>query len=199
VSAPLPTLPGTTDPASLRRVSVVGLSASGKSNVSRRLATLLDIPYVELDELRFGPGWDVVEKSEFQAHVTEVAERDAWVVDGNFTSLTRHITWPRATAVVWVDPPRLTMLWRAASRTVRRLVTREELFHGNREQLGHLRDPDHPLRLALRDAGSRRERILTDIRAYAEKGGVVVRLRTAAETDRWLADVRRHLTDEGAR
>lgn len=41
--------------------------------------------------------------------------------------------WATADTVVWVSPSRLRMTWQSVTRTVRRLVTRQELWIGNRE------------------------------------------------------------------
>jgi hypothetical protein len=59
------------------------------------------------------------------------------VVDGNY-SVIRDITWSRADTVVWFDLPYLTVMARTIRRTVRRVITREELWNGNREPLSNL-------------------------------------------------------------
>jgi hypothetical protein len=43
--------------------------------------------------------------------------------------------WSRATTVIWLNYDFPTVLWRALARTLRRAITREELFAGNRESL----------------------------------------------------------------
>src|SRR5207253_519467 len=45
------------------------------------------------------------------------------------------ITWSRATHVVWLDYPLALVAARVIRRTARRIVTREELWSGNREDL----------------------------------------------------------------
>lgn len=56
----------------------------------------------------------------------------------------RPLVWGRADTVVWVDPPRHVVMRRLLTRTVRRGITREELWNGNRESLRNLfsRDPE---------------------------------------------------------
>ncbi len=53
-------------------------------------------------------------------------------MDGNY-GFVRDIVWARATAVIWLNYPLRVVLWRAWSRTTRRVLMREELFSGNRE------------------------------------------------------------------
>jgi adenylate kinase family enzyme len=101
------------------------------------LARALGTIHVELDSIYHQPGWTPLTDDEFRARVTAITEPETWVVDGNY-SIIRDITWSRADTVVWFDLPYLTVLARTIRRTVRRVVTREELWNGNREPLSNL-------------------------------------------------------------
>ena len=69
--------------AFVRRVSVVGNSGSGKSTLARELASGLGVPHVELDSIFHQPGWEPLAEDEFRRLVTERADGDVWVIDGN--------------------------------------------------------------------------------------------------------------------
>jgi adenylate kinase family enzyme len=116
----------------VRRVSVVGNSGSGKSTLARQLAERLRVPYVELDAIFHRPGWEELPPDEFRDRVAEIIAGRGWVVDGNY-SVVRDLVWAAADSVVWVDPPRRTVMRRVITRTVARTVTRQELWNGNRE------------------------------------------------------------------
>ncbi len=118
----------------MRRVSVVGNSGSGKSTLARELALVLGVPYVELDSLFHQPGWVPLAEDEFRRVVGAAAAVDGWVMDGNYSAV-RPIVWTRADTVVWLDLPRRTVMRQVVWRTVRRAVTRQELWNGNREPL----------------------------------------------------------------
>jgi adenylate kinase family enzyme len=120
--------------ALVRRVSVVGNSGSGKSTLARQLARVLGVPYVELDSIYHQPGWEALPAADFQRAVTAATAGDGWVADGNYSAV-RPIVWGRADTVVWLDPPRRTVMRQVTWRTVRRSVTRQELWNGNREPL----------------------------------------------------------------
>jgi adenylate kinase family enzyme len=122
--------------AFVRRVSVVGNSGSGKSTLARELAARLGVPHLELDSVYHQPGWEPLPEDEFRRLVTAKTNEDGWVIDGNYSAV-RSIVWTRADTVVWLDPPRLTVMRRVAWRTVRRAVTRQELWNGNREPLSN--------------------------------------------------------------
>jgi hypothetical protein len=62
------------------------------------------------------------------------------VVDGNYSAV-RDLVWARADTVVWFDLPRRTVMWQVVGRTLGRVLTRTELWNGNREQLRFLFTP----------------------------------------------------------
>ena len=124
-------------------MSVVGNSGSGKTTLSRRLAAALGVPHVELDAIFHQAGWTELPVDEFRQRVSdELRTHEGWVVDGNYGDV-RDLVWAQVDTVVWLDPPRRMVMRRLISRTVRRAVTREELWNGNREPLGGMfrRDP----------------------------------------------------------
>jgi adenylate kinase family enzyme len=121
----------------VRRVSVVGNSGSGKTTLAGRIATALGIPLLELDAVFHQPDWQPLDTEEFRRTVTEFTSGDAWVVDGNYSAV-RDIVWARADTVIWMDPPRHRVMRKLAARTLRRMVTRAELWNGNRERVSFL-------------------------------------------------------------
>jgi adenylate kinase family enzyme len=121
----------------VQRISIVGNSGSGKTTLGRRLADQLGAPFVELDSLYHQPGWEPLPTEEFQSRVAAVAAEDRWVVDGNYSAV-REILWQRADTVIWFDLPRGVVMARVVRRTLRRTLTREELWNGNREPFDNL-------------------------------------------------------------
>ena len=118
----------------LRRVAVVGTSCCGKTIFARELAAVLEVPHIELDALYWLPRWAERPAAEFRGLVEKHASAERWVPDGNY-SIVREVLWRRATDVVWLNYPFVLVFARALSRTVLRIVTREELFSGNRESI----------------------------------------------------------------
>ena len=118
----------------MRRVSVVGNSGSGKSTLGRALAARLGVPFVELDAIHHLPGWQPIDVPEFRKTVGAIVDGDGWVIDGNYSAV-RDLVWARADTVIWFDLPRRTVIRQVLWRTIRRGVTREELWNGNRERL----------------------------------------------------------------
>jgi adenylate kinase family enzyme len=170
---------------------VVGCSGSGKTRLARALAQVLDSSCVELDSIFHQPGWTELSTDEFQARVNEATEPDAWVVDGNYSSV-RDIVWEKADTVVWFDLPYATVLARTVRRTVRRVVTREELWNGNKEPYSNLWswNPEKSIiAWTATQHGKYRRRYLEAERDPRWGRLRFVRLRSQRETDAFLASV----------
>jgi adenylate kinase family enzyme len=174
-------------PFPYRRVNVVGTSSSGKTTFARTLAARLAVPHVELDALHWGPDWTEAAPEVMRARTRAAIAGDGWVVDGNYSAV-RDLVWARAEAVIWLDFPLRTILWRYAGRTRRRIATREELWPGtgNREALGrNVVGRDSLLWWILSTFRRRRREYPERLAEYPRLHAV--RLRSPAEADRWLA------------
>jgi adenylate kinase family enzyme len=140
----------------MRRVLVVGCCGSGKSSLAKTLATRLGAPWIELDALHHGPAW--TQREEFANDVDVATRHETWVVDGNYSAV-RDLLWSRADTVVWLDLPLWLVEWRLVRRSLRRWLTREPLWNGNREPgpRGWI-DPEHPLAWAWKKHAEYRTR-----------------------------------------
>src|SRR5579872_6394422 len=118
-----------------RRIVVVGSTAAGKTSLASDLSSRLGIPHIELDALHWEAGWAPAAAPAFRARVSQALAGDAWVVDGNYSSV-RDLVWPRADTMVWLDYGLPLILWRLTRRTGHRLRTGHELWNGNRERFG---------------------------------------------------------------
>ena len=116
------------------RVAIVGTSCSGKTTLARQIASQHHIPHIELDAIYWQQDWTPLPIDQFRSAVEAAAAGDQWVIDGNYSRV-RDIIWNRATDIVWMNLPFMTVLWRAIKRTCRRVITGEELFAGNRETI----------------------------------------------------------------
>ena len=125
---------------------MVGNSGSGKTVLGRALAGQLAVPFVELDALYHQPGWRPLPVEDFRGRVAAVVAQDSWVIDGNYSAV-RDLVWARADTVIYFDLSRRLVMWQIMLRTLRRAVTRVELWNGNREPItGVFRiDPDRSI------------------------------------------------------
>jgi adenylate kinase family enzyme len=173
----------------VRRIAVMGTTCSGKTTLARTLAEQLDVPYLELDALFWGPGWTKPVKEDFRRRVEPFVREEAWVVDGNYTSTLGDLVLRHADTVVWLDLPLPRVLWRVWKRTIGRVVRRTELWSGNRETWRNaFFSRDSLFVWAVQTHGRFRRRL--PVRLATDFTRVrLVRLRSPREIRRWLAGI----------
>jgi len=121
------------------RIRVVGSSGSGKTTAARAIAARLGIPLLELDAVHWMPGWQERDPEEFRQIVLHFAARPRWVIDGNYGGRLADRIDHLVDTYVWLDLPRWRVVAAVLARTLRRGVTRKELWGtGNRERLSSL-------------------------------------------------------------
>lgn len=134
----------------MNRIAIVGSSGVGKSTLARTVSDALDVPVIELDGLMHGPNWSPTPTPEFRSKVmSAIADAQGehstggWVAPGNYRTVS-DIVQGRADTVVWIDLPRFVTIRRLWVRSLRRALTRERVWGGNRERLRDLfsRHPD---------------------------------------------------------
>jgi adenylate kinase family enzyme len=118
-----------------RRILLLGTIGSGKTTCAKRISKRLGIPYLELDSLYWEEDWVKASDSVFRERVLDALKDNAWVVDGMYPQV-EDIILSKADTVVWLDYPFCVIMRRLIRRTFRRIITQEELSHGNREYFG---------------------------------------------------------------
>lgn len=179
-------------PAPPRRVLVAGVAGSGKSTLARRMGSLWNLPYTELDSLFHGAGW--TKRPSFETDLAALADTERWITEwGYWNSGARSILGPRAELMIWLDYPRRIVLPRIVRRTVRRRIRREVLWNGNVEPHLHTfftKPEANIVRWNLKTQHSWRER-MPEFQAELPHL-TIVRLRHPRETKRWLSQVTAH-------
>ena len=123
------------DPLPFRpaRVLVAGVTGSGKTTLSRRIAALWDLRHVEIDGLFHGPDW--TPRAEFLDDVRAFAAEERWVTEWQYTSKgTDEILTPRAQLALWLDYPYRVVRSRLLRRTLGRSILRTRMWNGNVEK-----------------------------------------------------------------
>jgi adenylate kinase family enzyme len=117
-----------------QRILIIGSSNAGKTTLGRHLAVTLNIPFTDLDDLHWEPGWRVADDEVFRGRVRAVVATDAWVIAGSYISKQQDVSWPAAETIIWLDLPLSTVFTRCVRRCWTRWRTQEVLQGGNRER-----------------------------------------------------------------
>lgn len=170
------------------RIVVIGCSGSGKSTMARWLEER-GWARLELDAIHHGPGWTQRPQEQVRSDVTAfLCDHARWVIDGNYAPL-RDLTWPEADTILWLDPPRHSVLRQVTWRTLRRTLLREELWNGNREPLSNLTslDPERSIIAWAMATMNRYRAEYFELMARGEPAGARwIRVRTRAEAQAFL-------------
>ena len=174
------------------KLRIVGVSGAGKTRLAREAGARLGVPVLELDAVFWDAGWRHRDLDEALGLVRGfVAEHpDGWVIEGNWSSRLNGLLDPGTTGgadvFVWLDHPRPVVMRRVVARTLRRGLTRQELWHGNRETPANWirwTPEENIVRWAWTQHPVTRERMQRRIAA----GVPVVRLAGQRQVDAWLA------------
>lgn len=139
-------------------IFVVGTSGSGKSTAARAIAFKLDRKHVEIDALLWLPNWTQRDRGELTTLLKTELANGPVVMDGNFA--TKGIIPEPGDSLIFLDYPRWLVISRLVRRSVTRVILRQELWSGNREQFKFLlsNDPEiNPIVHAYRTHSSRHD------------------------------------------
>jgi Shikimate kinase len=169
----------------MQRIVVFGASGSGKTRLGRWLGKRLDLPFTDLDDVYWRPGWAESPVDEFRAAVDESTVGDRWVIAGNYGKA-RDLLWPRADTLVWLDLPLMQVLCRTTLRACRQSWTGEAICNGNRQTVAALvRPPNSLLGYTLRTYHARRREWPQLLSRPEHAHAVVVHLRSTVEVAEW--------------
>jgi adenylate kinase family enzyme len=175
----------------MQRIVVVGTTGSGKSWLGEQLGKRLDYPVRELDALFWGPDWAPAEQPIFREKVAAATQGERWIVVGNYIK-TRDIIWARADTLVWLDYPFSLVISRLFRRTVRRIVTQDELWGGNRESWRkQFASRESLLLYAARTHNRWRREFPALLAEPAYRHLALLHFTAPHATERWLAELER--------
>jgi adenylate kinase family enzyme len=174
-----------------RRIVVVGTTGAGKTFVAQRLAERLGVPFICNDAIIWGPNWTPTPKPIRFERFDQATRAQAWTIDGNIGAIKDPedgLILQRADTILWLDLPRLTVMSQLFLRTMHRMWTREELWHGNRERFHYLFVPSESiLWWSLKTHGLRRRQYRAIFADPRWSHLIRIRFTSRRQVTRWLA------------
>jgi adenylate kinase family enzyme len=167
-----------------RRVLVAGVSGAGKTTLAAAVAEVVSAPHIEIDGLYHGPDW--TPRPEFEAEVDRFSAGPTWTTEWQYGAV-RPLLLMRCDLLVWLDLPTAQVMRQVTARTLRRRARRQALWNGNVEPplWTVVNDPEHIIRWAWSTRAKPARLVSAALDADTQL--VVVRLRSHADADRWLA------------
>ena len=99
------------------RVVIVGSQGAGKSYLAVKMGKSLHLPVTHLDELFWSWRNEKLTTEERNVRVRKLAEKNCWIIDGNFLK-TLDYRVARCDTAILLDLPRWLCLWRLTKRRI---------------------------------------------------------------------------------
>ena len=102
-----------------KRITIYGSTGSGKTTLTKKLSKILGAKTIHLDDIFWGPNWEIPTRESFEKLVRKELTADSWVSDGNYSRV-RNFVLDRATFAVILVLPLPLIIWRLIARSISR-------------------------------------------------------------------------------
>lgn len=152
---------------SLRRISIVGITGSGKTYLAQQLSARLGLPVIELDSLR-DDAVTALNRSQdaFGEAVRAAVESENWIIDGHYRAH-RDSVWNRADLIIHLDYPLPVVLRQIARRYRANNHAREHADTAQQTGQDGARSLSAPASASWRKRLARLAKTLVERREYA--------------------------------
>lgn len=99
-----------------KKIVVVGVSASGKSTFTKKLAAKTNLPATFMDAIMWKPGWVYIGDEETIRKLDEVSLAEKWIIEGYISKNARTFVFDRADTIIYLDYSPWVSSWRYIRR-----------------------------------------------------------------------------------
>ncbi|MFO7529952.1 MAG: hypothetical protein R6W86_14290 [Marinobacter sp.] len=110
----------------MRRVAVFGKPGSGKSTLSKALASATGIPLHQLDSMVYKKNGELVDRRLFDEAHERILSSESWIIDGFGPLASFNQRLEAADTLVYIDLPYVTSYWFVTKRLLKGLVVKPE-------------------------------------------------------------------------
>ncbi len=168
----------------MTRVAIIGNAGGGKSTLAKALAAAHHLPYYEVDQLQWLPGWVLAPVESVRTRIEEILRQDAWVLDGFGPWDSIEERFALADTIILVDLPLWVHYWWAAERLIAAAQGKDV---GAPEGCSWVSMTKRLFKLMWDIHHDLRPELLALVERH-RAGGVVYHLQTPEEVDRFVAE-----------
>ncbi|MCP4159416.1 MAG: hypothetical protein GY760_05050 [Deltaproteobacteria bacterium] len=97
----------------MNRILVTGNAGSGKTYLSQKIHSILDIPLYSMDSIVWKPYWKTASSSEIKNEIDKIISKKKWIVDGVSSTIQKS-----ADCVIFIDCTRRKSFFRVFKRNL---------------------------------------------------------------------------------
>ncbi|MFY0641760.1 MAG: adenylate kinase [Bermanella sp.] len=110
----------------MKKIAVFGKPGSGKSTLSKRLATATDIHLYPLDSIVYKSNGELVEREIFDREHAKILVSEKWIIDGFGPLASFYKRLDEADTLIYINLPYLTSYWLVTKRLLKGLIIKPE-------------------------------------------------------------------------
>ena len=168
-----------------KRISVIGITGSGKTYVARRLAAITGLPLHELDSVKRDTSGSELGDHLFSERVLSLVENDSWIIEGHYRSV-RDAIWNRSDQIIWLDIPLHMVAMQILSRRLQASAPALQTRNSSPSN-AKVRRPGWAHRASRWSRSLKEKKLFAKLFADADRRNVV-RLRSRKEVSRFIED-----------
>ncbi|WP_420554112.1 adenylate kinase [Neptuniibacter marinus] len=110
----------------MKKIAVFGKPGSGKSTLSKALASATGIQLHQLDSILYKKNGELVDRNSFDEAHELILASDSWIIDGFGPISSFHQRLDAADTLIYVDLPYITSYWFVTKRLLKGLIVKPE-------------------------------------------------------------------------
>ncbi|UDY81488.1 adenylate kinase [Vibrio diabolicus] len=110
----------------MQKVAVFGKPGSGKSTISKAIASATDLPLHQLDSIVYKPNGEPVERNVFDEAHSNILHSARWIIDGLGPISSFNARLDAADTLVYIDLPYSVSYWFVTKRLLKGLFIKPE-------------------------------------------------------------------------
>jgi adenylate kinase family enzyme len=117
------------------KIMVVGVSASGKSTFTRKLAAATQLPPIFVDTIFWKPGWTYIGDEAAAKELDMVSQADKWIIEGYVVPEIKEVLFKRADTIIFLEYSSFLTVFRYIKRWFQHRKDPRPELNGNTERL----------------------------------------------------------------
>ncbi len=117
------------------KIFITGNAGSGKTTLSKKLSSQINLPLFHLDTIVWLPGWRRQKADEIQRQLINLVNKENWVIDG-----VSSFVMDNADIIIFLDVPLYKAYWRALKRTCKHLFKQRPEMPANCSEISVVKE-----------------------------------------------------------